>query len=133
MPMNYLLVEALRRFHAYYGDDFKVECPTGSGTMLTIAQVADELARRLTKLFLRDEKTGKRPVLGHQRKLRDDPHFRDHVLFHEYFDGETGRGVGASHQTGWTGLVSMLLPVRRTGLREPREANPRSAAAGAVA
>jgi hypothetical protein len=109
MPMNYLLVESLRRFHSYYGDDFKVECPTGSGTLLTIAQVADELSRRLTRLFLKDDGTGRRPVLGYHPKLRDDPHFRDHVLFHEYFDGDSGRGVGASHQTGWTGLVSMLI------------------------
>src|SRR5205085_3787179 len=103
MPMNYLLVESLRRFHAYYGDDFKVECPTRSGTLLTIAQVADELSRRVTRLFLKDRDTGRRPVLGYHPKLQDDPHFRDHVLFHEYFHGDTGRGVGASHQTGWTG------------------------------
>jgi hypothetical protein len=109
MPMNYLLVESLRRFHSYYGDDFKVECPTGSGTFLTIAQVADELSRRVTRLFLKDRDTGRRPVLGYHPRLQDDPHFRDHVLFHEYFDGDTGRGVGASHQTGWTGLVSMLI------------------------
>jgi hypothetical protein len=109
MPVNYLLVESLRRFHSYYGDDFKVECPSGSGTFLTIAQVADELSRRLTRLFLKDGETGRRPVLGYHPKLRDDPHFRDHVLFHEYFDGDNGRGVGASHQTGWTGLVSMLI------------------------
>jgi hypothetical protein len=108
MPMNYLLIESLRRFHSYYGDDFKVECPTGSATFLTIAQVADQLSRRLTRLFLKDG-DGRRPVLGYHPKLQGDPHFRDHVLFHEYFDGDNGRGVGASHQTGWTGLVSMLI------------------------
>jgi len=109
MPMNYLLIESLRQFHRYYGDDFGVECPTGSGTFLTIAQVADELSRRLTRLFLIDKDTGRRPVLGYHPKLQGDPHFRDHVLFHEYFDGDNGRGVGASHQTGWTGLVTLLI------------------------
>jgi hypothetical protein len=125
MPMNYLLVESLRRFHSYYGDDFKVECPTGSGVYLTIAQVADELSRRLTRLFLRDPQTDQRPVLGYHPKLQSDPHFRDHVLFHEYFDGETGRGVGASHQTGWTGLVSMLIARRPPAVgADARSGNP---------
>jgi hypothetical protein len=108
MPVNFLLIESLRKFHSYYGDDFQVECPTGSGHFMTIAQVADELSRRLSNLLLRDE-TGRRPVLAYHEKLQTDPHFRDHVLFHEYFDGETGRGVGASHQTGWTALVASLL------------------------
>ncbi|MFM8219627.1 MAG: MGH1-like glycoside hydrolase domain-containing protein, partial [Planctomycetaceae bacterium] len=101
MPVNYLLIESLQKFHHYYGEDFLIECPTGSGTMLTIAQVADELARRLTRLFLRDEK-GRRPSFGDHPKLQHDPHFRDHLLFHEYFHGDTGRGLGAAHQTGWT-------------------------------
>jgi mannosylglycerate hydrolase MGH1-like protein len=111
MPLNYLLIESLQKFHHYYGDDFKVECPTGSGRFLTIKAVADELARRLTCLFLKG-KDGRRPVLKYHPKLAGDPHFRDHVLFHEYFHGDTGRGAGASHQTGWTGLVAKLIQPR---------------------
>jgi hypothetical protein len=113
MPVNFLLVESLRQFHSYYGDDFRVECPTGSGQFMTIAQVADELSRRLSNLFLRDQ-NGRRPVLAYHEKLHSDPHFRDHMLFHEYFDGDTGRGVGASHQTGWTALVANLLFPRQS-------------------
>jgi hypothetical protein len=108
MPINYLLIEALRSFHRYYGDDFKVECPTGSGKFVSLNEIADELSRRLTRLFLKGE-DGQRPVLKYHPKLATDPHFRDYVLFHEYFHGDTGRGVGASHQTGWTGLVANLL------------------------
>jgi hypothetical protein len=111
-PVNYLLIESLQKFHHYYGDDFKVECPTGSGKFLTSNEVANELTRRLTRIFLRDEQ-GTRPVLAYHDKLHKDPHFRDYVLFHEYFHGDTGRGVGASHQTGWTGLVAKLLQPRR--------------------
>jgi hypothetical protein len=111
-PVNYLLIESLQKFHHYYGDDFKVECPTGSGVYLTIEEIADELARRLTRLFLRDE-SGRRPAMGDDAQAQTDPAFRDHVLFHEYFDGDTGRGVGASHQTGWTALVAKLLQPRR--------------------
>jgi hypothetical protein len=111
-PVNYLLIESLQKFHHYYGDDFKVECPTGSGQFLTIGQVAEELSRRLTRIFLKGER-GRRPVLAYHDKLHGDPHFRDYVLFHEYFHGDTGRGVGASHQTGWTGLVAKLLQPRR--------------------
>ncbi|MGF1508219.1 MAG: glucosidase [Myxococcota bacterium] len=107
-PVNYMLIESLRRFYDYYGDGFLVECPSGSGHMLTLTQVADELARRLTRLFLKDER-GRRPCLEVHEKAATDPHFRDHVLFNEYFHGDTGRGVGASHQTGWTGLVASLL------------------------
>ncbi len=112
MPVNYLIIESLQKFHHYYGDDFKVECPTGSGNYMNIAEVAAELSRRLTKIFLKDDK-GERPVLQYHPKLAADPHFRDLVLFHEYFHGDTGRGVGASHQTGWTGLVAKLLQPRR--------------------
>jgi hypothetical protein len=108
MPVNYLIVESLQRFYHYYGDDFKVECPVGSGRQLTLNEVADELARRLTRLFLKGA-DGRRPVLNYHQKLATDPHFRDYVLFHEYFHGDTGRGVGASHQTGWTGLVAKLI------------------------
>ncbi|HXW10102.1 MAG TPA: hypothetical protein VD737_05785, partial [Steroidobacteraceae bacterium] len=93
------------------GDDFKVECPTGSGRYLTIEQVADELSRRLCRIFLKDEQ-GRRPLYGHHPRLQQDPHFRDHLLFYEYFHGDTGRGVGANHQTGWTGLVAKLLKPR---------------------
>ncbi|HEY6077394.1 MAG TPA: glucosidase [Polyangiaceae bacterium] len=112
MPVNYLIIESLQKFHHYYGDDFKVECPTGSGTFMTLLEVADELSRRLCKLFLRDEQ-GKRPVLGDSALLQEDAHFRDYVPFYEYFHGDSGRGVGASHQTGWTGLVAKLLQPRR--------------------
>ena len=108
MPVNFLIIESLQKFHHYYGDDFKVECPAGSGKFLTINEIADELARRLSKLFLRGS-DGQRPVLKYHPKLATDPHFKDYVLFHEYFHGDTGRGVGASHQTGWTGLVAKLL------------------------
>jgi hypothetical protein len=112
MPVNYLLIESLQKFHHYYGDDFKVECPTGSGQFMTIADVADELSRRLTRIFLKGD-DGQRPVLKYHPKLASDPHFRDCVLFHEYFHGDNGRGVGASHQTGWTGLVAKLLQPRK--------------------
>jgi Mannosylglycerate hydrolase MGH1-like glycoside hydrolase domain len=108
MPLNYLLVESLQKFHYYYGDDFKVECPTGSGKFVTLNDVANELIRRLNRLFLKGP-DGQRPVLKYHPKLATDPHFRDYVLFHEYFHGDTGRGVGASHQTGWTGVVAKLL------------------------
>jgi hypothetical protein len=111
MPVNYLIIESLQKFHFYYGDDFKVECPTGSGNMLTLLEIADELSRRLCRLFLRDAQ-GRRAVLGDSALLQEDPHFRDHVPFYEYFDGDNGRGVGASHQTGWTGLVAKLLMPR---------------------
>ncbi len=107
-PVNYLIVEALRRFHGYYGDDFKVECPTGSGTLMTLQEVAGEIARRLGAIFLPDA-GGRRPVFGYHPKAQGDPHFRDHLLFHEYFHGDLGWGVGAAHQTGWTALVADLL------------------------
>jgi hypothetical protein len=110
-PINYLLIESLQKFHHYYGDDFKVECPTGSGRFLTLAEVADELEGRLTRIFLRDEQ-GRRPFHGRNERLQRDPHFRDHLLFHEYFHGDTGEGLGASHQTGWTGLVAKLIDQR---------------------
>jgi hypothetical protein len=123
MPVNYLIVESLQKFHHYYGDDFKVECPTGSGRYCTIEEVSRELARRLTRLFLRNPE-GRRPVFGDDRRMQDDPHFRDYVLFYEYFHGDSGRGAGAAHQTGWTGLVAKLLQPRRsddaTGHEAPR-------------
>jgi hypothetical protein len=108
LPVNFLIVESLQRFHSYYGDDFKVECPVGSGIYLHLGEVADELARRLCRIFLRDE-AGNRPVFGGSALHREDPRFGDNLLFYEYFDGDTGRGLGASHQTGWTGLIALLL------------------------
>jgi hypothetical protein len=110
-PLNFLLIESLQKFHHYYGDDFKIECPANSGCFMTINDVAIELRRRLTRLFLVDP-TGRRPVLGDNQRLQNDPHFRDYPLFHEYFHGDTGCGLGASHQTGWTGLVAKLLHPR---------------------
>jgi hypothetical protein len=107
-PVNYLLIESLQKFHHYYGDDFKVECPTGSGQMMNLWQVSEELSRRLSHIFLRGA-DGTRPVFGADARLQNDPHFRDHILFYEYFHGDNGSGVGASHQTGWTGLVAKLL------------------------
>jgi hypothetical protein len=134
-PVNYLIIESLQKFHHYYGDDFKVECPTGSGRYMTIREVADELSRRLTGLFLRGA-DGRRPVFGRHEKFQADPHFRDHLLFHEYFDGDTGRGLGASHQTGWTGLVAKLLQPRRpepVDACPPRRSHDGAAAAGTTA
>jgi hypothetical protein len=107
-PMNYLLVESLHKFHHYYGEDFLVECPTGSGNQMTILQVAKEISGRLTRIFLRDA-NGRRAVNGWYETHQSDPHFRDHVPFYEYFHGDTGMGLGASHQTGWTALVAKLL------------------------
>jgi hypothetical protein len=111
MPVNYLLIESLQRFHYYYHDQVTIECPTGSGRAMTLDQAAAELSRRLIALFEADS-SGHRPVLGYHPKLAGDPHFRDYVLFHECFHGDNGRGVGASHQTGWTGLVAKLLMPR---------------------
>jgi Glycosyl hydrolase family 63 C-terminal domain len=110
-PVNYLIIESLQKFHHYYGDDFKIECPTGSGHYSTINEVAAELGRRLTRLFTRNEKS-RRPVFGQNERLQSDPHFRDYINFHEYFHGESGRGVGASHQTGWTGLIAKIIQPR---------------------
>jgi len=105
MPVNFLLIESLQKFHQYYGENFKVECPTGSGSFMNLQQVADELYKRMSNLFMRDAQ-GKRAVLGNCDKLQNDPGFKDYILFHEYFDGDTGKGLGASHQTGWTGLIA---------------------------
>jgi len=108
MPVNALLVRALLNFYAYYGDSLRVECPTGSGTMMNLFEVAREISDRLTRIFLRDP-SGRRPVYGGSAKFQTDPHWRDHVLFYEYFHGDNGAGLGASHQTGWTGLVAKLV------------------------
>jgi hypothetical protein len=107
-PPNFLMVQALRRFHAYYHDTFRVECPTGSGRLMNLDEVADELSRRLVSTFLRDAQ-GRRPVFGANEKFHSDPHWRDYLLFFEYFHGDTGAGVGASHQTGWTALVTKMI------------------------
>ncbi|HYP75119.1 MAG TPA: glucosidase [Polyangiaceae bacterium] len=111
-PANFLIIESLQRFHYYYGDDFKVECPTHSGTYLTLDEIANHLTERLTRLFHRDE-SGRRPIYGDSALLQNDPHFRDYLLFYEYFHGDTGRGLGAPHQTGWTGLIAKLLIPRQ--------------------
>ena len=110
MPVNYLIIESLQKFHQYYGPEFKVECPTGSQRFITILQVAEELTRRLVGTSLRDAE-GIRPAMRDYQRLRADPGF-DHPIFYEHFDGDTGRGLGASHQTGWTGLVAKLLMPR---------------------
>jgi hypothetical protein len=130
-PVNYLLVESLQRFHHYLGPDFMVECPTGSGVFMNLAEVATEISRRLTAVFLRGV-DGRRPVHGQDERFQTDPHWRDLVLFYEYFHGDDGRGVGASHQTGWTGLVAKLLQQsgaahalrRERGLDDSRIAEP---------
>jgi hypothetical protein len=108
LQMNYLLIESLQQFHHYYGDDFTVECPTGSGEYRTLGQVADELSQRLIRIFARGA-DGRRPVFGGQPTFQNDAQWRDHLLFYEYFNGDDGAGLGASHQTGWTGLIAKLI------------------------
>ncbi len=108
MPVNVLLIRALLSFYGYYGDNFKIECPTGSGNLMNLFEVAREIANRLTGIFLRD-KSGRRPVYGGTEKFQTDPHWKDYVLFYEYFHGDNGAGLGASHQTGWTGLAAKLI------------------------
>lgn len=107
-PVNYLIIESLQRFYHYYGDDFKVEHPTGSGNLLTLQEIAQDLSQRMVNLFRKDA-SGNRPIHGDHPVFQSDPHFHEHLLFHEYFDGDTGRGLGANHQTGWTGLVAKLI------------------------
>jgi hypothetical protein len=108
MPVNTIVIRALLNFYAYYGDSFKIECPTGSGKMMNLFEVAKEISDRLTRIFLRDE-SGRRAVYGGTEKFQTDPHWRDHILFYEYFHGDNGAGLGASHQTGWTGVVAKLI------------------------
>ena len=108
MPVNFMLIEALYGFYRYYGDEFQVEFPVGSGQTQSLKQIADELTTRQTRLFLRGP-DGRRPAMGTRDFVHDDPHFRDRLMFHEYFHGDTGEGIGASHQTGWTGLIALLL------------------------
>jgi hypothetical protein len=105
MPVNGLIIRALLQYHMYYGNEFTIECPTGSGRHMNLYEVAEEITRRLTSIFLRDA-DGRRPVYGGARKFQEDPHWRDLILFYEYFHGDNGAGLGASHQTGWTGLVA---------------------------
>jgi hypothetical protein len=108
MPVNALIIRALLNYYSYYGDSFTVECPTGSGRHMTLYQVAEEIGRRLTNLFVKDAK-GRRPVYGGTKKFQEDPHWRDYLLFYEYFHGDNGAGLGASHQTGWTGVIARIM------------------------
>jgi hypothetical protein len=108
MPVNVILISGLLNFYAYYGDTFKIECPTGSGKLMNLFEVAKEISDRLTRIFLRDG-SGRRPVYGGTKTFQEDVHWRDHILFYEYFHGDNGAGLGASHQTGWTGVVAKLI------------------------
>jgi len=119
MPVNAMIIRALLNFYLYYGDNFKVECPTGSGKRMNLFEVSKEIADRLIRTFTRDEK-GRRPVYGGAEKFQTDPHWRDHILFYEYFHGDNGAGLGASHQTGWTGLVAKFIQLY--GLLDPKQA-----------
>ena len=110
-PVNFLIIESLQKFHHYYGDDFKVECPTGSGKFSTLNDVAEELSLRLARIFLRDTR-GRRPAFGGTEKFQHDPNWCDLLNFYEYFRGDNGAGIGANHQTGWTGLTAKLLEPR---------------------
>ena len=110
MPMNVLLIRALLQFYLYYGDNFKIECPTGSSNLMNLFEVAREISGRLTRIFLRDE-SGRRPVFGGTEKFQTDPQWKDYILFYEYFHGNNGAALGASNQTGWTGLVGKLIEI----------------------
>jgi hypothetical protein len=117
MPVNGLIIRALLQYFAYYGKEFTVECPTGSGRQMNLYQVAEEIVRRGVNIFLRDEQ-GRRPVHGGSRKFQDDPYWRDLILFYEYFHGDNGAGLGASHQTGWTGIVARAMHLFATTTAE---------------
>ncbi len=117
MPVNGLIIRALLQYYTYYGNDFTVECPTGSGRQMNLYQVAEEIARRLGSIFLRDS-SGHRPVYGGTQKFQEDPHWRDLILFYEYFHGDSGAGIGASHQTGWTGIIARIMHVFATSSAE---------------
>ena len=110
MPVNTLILRALYQFYQFYGDDFKIECPTGSGKMMTLFEVAMEINRRLMNIFLRD-KNGRRAVYGALDKFQHDPYWRDLIQFHEYFHADNGAGLGANHQTGWTGVIAYLMKI----------------------
>jgi hypothetical protein len=117
MPVNALIIRALLQYHTYYGDSFTIECPTGSGRQMNLYQVAEEIGRRLSSIFLRDAQ-GRRPVYGGAARFQEDPHWRDHILFYEYFHGDDGAGLGASHQTGWTGIIARILHLFATSTAE---------------
>jgi hypothetical protein len=117
MPVNALIVRALLQYYLYYGDEFTVECPTGSGRLMNLYQVAEEISHRLVNIFLKD-KDGRRPVYGGIRKFQEDPHWRDCLLFYEYFHGDNGAGLGASHQTGWTGMIARAFHLFATTTAE---------------
>jgi Mannosylglycerate hydrolase MGH1-like glycoside hydrolase domain len=117
MPVNALIIRGLLQYYGYYGNDFTIECPTGSGRHMNLYQVAEELSRRLTRIFLRDDH-GRRPVYGGTRKFQEDPHWRDYLSFYEYFHGDNGAGLGASHQTGWTGVIARAMHVFATSNAE---------------
>ena len=126
MPVNALIIRALWNFYLYYGDNFKIECPTGSGKLMNLFEVSEEIADRLGRIFMRDDR-GRRPVYGGTEKFQSDPHWRDYILFYEYFHGDNGAGLGASHQTGWTGLVAKTIELygfldAKRGLEEGRQA-----------
>jgi hypothetical protein len=108
MPMNIMIIRALLNYYLYYGDTFKIECPTGSGKMMNLFEVSKEIADRLSRIFTKNEQ-GRRPVYGGAEKFQTDPYWRDHILFYEYFHGDNGAGIGASHQTGWTGLIAKTI------------------------
>jgi hypothetical protein len=129
MPVNGLIIRALLQMYPFYGPDFKVECPTGSGNYLTLFEVAKEIARRFGSIFLRD-RSGKRPVYGGTKKFQEDPHWRDYILFYEYFHGDNGAGLGASHQTGWTGLIARVLDLFARLTPEVALRMPKSVIAG---
>ena len=117
MPVNALIIRALLQYHTYYGKNFTIECPTGSGRWMNLYEVAEELTRRASRLFLRDEH-GHRAVYGGARKFQQDPHWRDYILFYEYFHGHNGAGLGASHQTGWTGIIARGMHLFATSTAE---------------
>ena len=114
-----MIIRALLNFYLYYGDNFKIECPTGSGKMMNLFEVSKDIADRLNRIFLRNEQ-GQRPVYGGAEKFQSDPHWHDHLLFYEYFHGDNGAGLGASHQTGWTGLVAK--GIQRFGFMDAKRA-----------
>ena len=119
MPVNSILIRALLNYYLYYGDSFRIECPTGSGRMMNLFEVCREISDRLVRIFTRGE-DGRRPVYGGSEKFQNDPHWRDYILFYEYFHGDNGAGLGASHQTGWTGLVAKTIQL--FGRLEPASA-----------
>ena len=131
MPVNGLIIRALLHYYGCYGDSFTVECPAGSGRQMTLYQVAEELSRRLTSIFVRD-KDRRRPVYGETRKFQEDPHWRDLLLFYEYFHGDNGAGLGASHQTGWTGIVARIMHLFATSTSEEVLALGKAAAVSEV-